>query len=69
MISEQKRVISMEINSVIAAVSSGDMLKQTIGVALLGKVQDAQAVQMATLLQDFASAQHPYLGKSLDIKI
>jgi hypothetical protein len=59
----------MEINNLMASVGSSDLLKQTIGVALLGKVKDAQASQAATLLQDFAAAQHPYLGKTLDIKI
>ncbi|NHN32901.1 YjfB family protein [Paenibacillus agricola] len=60
----------MEINaSLMAAISGTDMLKQTVGVVLLGKTKDLQASQAATLLQDFAAAQHPHLGKTLDIKI
>jgi hypothetical protein len=61
----------MEINNALSAANSGDALKQAVGIALLSKVQDAQAVQTATLLQDFAAAQppHPYLGQNLDIKL
>ncbi|MCR8632485.1 YjfB family protein [Paenibacillus radicis (ex Xue et al. 2023)] len=59
----------MEINSTLAAVSSGDALQQAVGITLLNKVQDTQAAQAAVMLQDFAAAQHPHLGKSLDIKI
>jgi hypothetical protein len=62
-------VITIEINSALAAVSSADGLKQAVGLALLSKVQDTQAAQTAVLLQDFAAAQHPNLGKTLDIKI
>ncbi|MDF2959863.1 MAG: putative motility protein [Paenibacillus sp.] len=61
--------MSMEINSALSAASSGDALKQAVGIALLSKMKDTQAVQAATLIQDFAAAQHPHLGKSLDIKI
>ncbi|SFM13374.1 Putative motility protein [Paenibacillus sp. 1_12] len=59
----------MEMNSALAAVSSGDALKQAVGIALLSKVQDTQAAQTAVLLQDFTAAQHPNLGKTLDIRI
>jgi hypothetical protein len=59
----------MEINRALAAAASGDMLKQTVGVAMLSKAKDMQTAQAATLLQDFAAAQHPNLGKSLDIKV
>ncbi|TDF96239.1 YjfB family protein [Paenibacillus piri] len=59
----------MEINNALSAASSGDALKQAVGIALLSKVKDTQTAQAVTLLQDFAAAQHPYLGKTLDIKI
>ncbi|MEK3725821.1 YjfB family protein [Paenibacillus sp. FSL H8-0034] len=59
----------MEINSALAAASTGDALKQAVGITLLGKVQDTQAAQAAVMLQDFAAAQHPNLGKTLDIRI
>ncbi|MEK3911498.1 putative motility protein [Paenibacillus sp. FSL H7-0331] len=59
----------MEISSALAAVSTGDALKQAVGITLLGKVQDTQAAQAAVMLQDFAAAQHPNLGKTLDIRI
>ncbi|NOU92993.1 putative motility protein [Paenibacillus sp. LMG 31456] len=59
----------MEINSALSAASSGDALQQAVGITLLNKVQDTQAAQAAVMLQDFAAAQHPFLGKSLDIKI
>jgi hypothetical protein len=61
----------MDISNALSAASSGDALKQAVGLALLNKVQDAQAAQTATLLQDFAASQapHPYLGKNLDIKL
>lgn len=59
----------MEVNAALSAVNSGDLLKQTIGIALLNKVQDIQTAQAATLIQDFAAAQHPHLGKRLDIRV
>lgn len=59
----------MEISSALAAVSTGDALKQAVGITLLSKVQDTQAAQAAVMLQDFAAAQHPNLGKTLDIRI
>jgi hypothetical protein len=62
-------VIRLNINGALNAASSGDALKQAIGITLLNRVKDTQAAQAATLLQDFAAAQHPYLGKQLDIKV
>lgn len=59
----------MDISSALAAVSTGDALKQAVGITLLSKVQDTQAAQTAVMLQDFAAAQHPNLGKTLDIRI
>ncbi|MCU6797638.1 YjfB family protein [Paenibacillus sp. WQ 127069] len=59
----------MDISSALAAVSTGDALKQAVGITLLSKVQDTQAAQAAVMLQDFAAAQHPNLGKTLDIRI
>ncbi|WP_240414740.1 putative motility protein [Paenibacillus periandrae] len=59
----------MDISSALAAVSTGDALRQAVGITLLGKVQDTQAAQAAVMLQDFAAAQHPNLGKTLDIRI
>jgi hypothetical protein len=61
----------MGINNALSAASSGDALQQAVGITLLNKMKDAQTVQAATLLQDFAAAQvpHPYLGQSLDIKL
>nr|WP_275587142.1 YjfB family protein [Paenibacillus elgii] len=44
-------------------------MKQAVGIALLSQMKDSQASQAATLLQDFAAAQHPNLGKNLDIRI
>lgn len=58
----------MQVNAALNAAAGRDALKQAVGIALLGKLKDMQTAQTATLLQDFAAAQHPYLGKSLDIR-
>jgi hypothetical protein len=59
----------MSIQGALQAASSGNALKQAVGIAMLSKMKDTQAAQAATMLQDFAAAQHPYLGKQLDIKV
>ncbi|GLI09370.1 hypothetical protein YDYSG_54020 [Paenibacillus tyrfis] len=59
----------MQINATLNAVSGGNALKQAVGIALLSQMKDSQTAQAATLLQDFAAAQHPNLGKNLDIRI
>lgn len=59
----------MQLNGALNAISSGDALKQAVGITLLSKMKDTQTEQMAVMLQEFAAAQHPYLGKSLDIRV
>ncbi|MFB6366267.1 putative motility protein [Paenibacillus elgii] len=59
----------MQINATLNAISGGNLLKQAVGIALLSQMKDSQVAQAATLLQDFAAAQHPNLGKNLDIRI
>ncbi|CAG7646964.1 putative motility protein [Paenibacillus allorhizosphaerae] len=59
----------VNVNAALSAVNGGDLLKQAIGITLLDTMKDVQTAQAATLLRDFAAAQHPYLGKSLDIRI
>lgn len=58
----------MQVNSALNAAASGDALKQAIGIAMLNKIKDTETAQAVTMLQDFAAAQHPYLGKNLDIR-
>ncbi|WP_461479621.1 putative motility protein [Paenibacillus sp. PvR148] len=60
---------NMQLNGALNAISSGDALKQAVGITLLSKMKDTQTEQMAVMLQDFAAAQHSYLGKSLDIRV
>ncbi|MCP3774553.1 Putative motility protein [Paenibacillus tianmuensis] len=59
----------MQINAALNAISGGNPLKQAVGIALLSQMKDSQAAQAATMLQDFAAAQHPNLGKNLDIRV
>lgn len=59
----------MQINGALNAINNGSALKQAINITLLSKMKDAQTEQMAVMLQDFAAAQHPNLGKSLDIRV
>ncbi|MEC0213228.1 putative motility protein [Paenibacillus ehimensis] len=59
----------MQINAALNAISGGNALKQAVGIALLSQMKDAQASQAAMMLQDFAAAQHPNLGKNLDIRV
>jgi len=53
----------------MSAINSGNALKQAVGIAVMKKAQDSQAAAAATLMQDFVQAQHPNLGKQLDVKI
>ncbi|OXM88387.1 YjfB family protein [Paenibacillus rigui] len=57
------------VSSLLSAAGGSVGLQQAVNVSLLKKTMDGQESQVNALLQGFAEASHPYLGKSLDIKI
>lgn len=59
----------MEVNSLLSAINSGDALKQAVGIAVLKKAQNVQTAAAVSLIQGLTQAQHPNLGKNLDVKI
>lgn len=63
------KVSLVNVNAALQAANGTDLLKQAVGITLLNTVKDTQAAQAATMLRDFAAAQHPHLGKSLDIRV
>lgn len=66
----------MELSSMMAA--QVGQLQQTVGMSMLKMATATQAAGTIVMLDDFAKAQastaapqaaHPYLGKSLDVRV
>lgn len=56
----------------LSSVSAGNVPSDSIGIAVLDKVQDLAKVQAAQLIQNMKQTQasiHPYLGQHVDIRL